>query len=130
MTGTRAIDCGYRVPSLVARISPRNHSIIRRIEIMQKQIRLLFVTAALLFIPATLPTFAQDKMKGKDKIESKDKMKDDKMEGDKAKGDKMKDDKMEGDKMESDKMKGKKTNKDKKQKTGDKMDDKMEEKKP
>ncbi len=76
---------------------------------MQKQIKALFIAAALL-IPATLPTFAQDKMK--DKMEDQDKMKDKKMTSHKMK------------------MKGKKHKMSKMHKSGKKMDGPMEEKKP
>jgi hypothetical protein len=128
MTGTRAIDHSYRVLALAMKSSPHNHSIIRRIEIMQKQIRLLFVAASLLLIPATLPTFAQDKTKDKDKMENQDKMA----------GDKMEDKEMA---PGNGKMKGKMAKKNKKNKKGDQMggekmkdnkmkDDKMEEKRP
>ena len=75
---------------------------------MQKQINALFMAAALLLIPATLPTFAQDQMK--DKMENKDKMKDKK--------------------MASHKMKSKKHRMSKKHKMGGKMSGQMEGKKP
>src|SRR6266511_338601 len=146
-TGMQAIDNG-RSHSLRRgfRRATTNHN-LRRTKNMLKRISALFIATALLAGTAVLPTFAQDKMKDKDKMEGQDKMKDkDKMENqekmknkDKMEGqDKMEDkDKMaDQDKMaDKDKMAGK-GKKSKKTKKGDKMeddkmkDDKMKEKKP
>jgi Ni/Co efflux regulator RcnB len=106
-----------RIPCGEGFAATTNHN-PRRTENMLKQISALLVTAALLAGPTVLPSFAQDKMKDKDKMEGQDKMKDkDKM----ADQDRMADkDKM----ADQDK-------KSKKNKKGDKMkDDKMKEKKP
>ncbi len=75
---------------------------------MLKQIKILFIAAALLLIPASLPTFAQDKMQ--DKMQDQDKMK--------------------NKKMAHHKMKSKKHKMSKMHKMNGKMNGKMEEKKP